>query len=112
VTTLAAALFAELGDDELRELASRLRPFLDREHNDDLLTPAQAARRLGVHTKTITRAAGAGRVTGAVRVGRAWRFRSDGLSLDPPAGVAPAPAKPARPKSVASSAVHAIRGVS
>jgi excisionase family DNA binding protein len=110
MTSIAAALLAELDDSALAELADRLRPYLDRKAGDNLLTPAQAASRLGVHTKTITRAAAAGRIPGAIRVGRAWRFRPDGLSLTPPTGVPPAPEKPARPRPVAGGAVDAIRG--
>lgn len=40
---------------------------------DALLTLAEAARRLAIHPKTCGQWARAGRLKGAVRVGRAWR---------------------------------------
>jgi excisionase family DNA binding protein len=91
MTALAEALLDQLDADALAELAERLRPYLDRAAADELLTPAAAAARLTVHPKTLVRAAAAGRVPGAVRVGRAWRFHRDGLTLEPPAGIAAVP---------------------
>lgn len=112
--SLVEALLLELDDDALCLLAERLAPHLA-EHlvdSDRLLTPCEAARKLGIHTKTLTRAAAAGRVAGAVRVGRGWRFHADELRLAPPAESAITPTKPARPRSAASTAgaVDAIRG--
>jgi hypothetical protein len=92
-TELAVALIDALDDDALIVLAQRLEPYMRRvEDGEALLTPALAARRLRVHPKTLTRAAAAGRVHGAVRAGRSWRFRADLLALDPPSGVRLAPA--------------------
>jgi excisionase family DNA binding protein len=110
--SIATALLAELGDEDLAVLADRLRPFLDRVKTDRLLSPAEAGKRLGIHPKTLTRAAAAGRVPKAVRVGRAWRFQPDGLTLDPPATMRQQPLVQAtRPRSTAaSSAADAIRG--
>lgn len=111
MSAIVDAFLNELDDDALTALANRLRPFLDRAGENRLLSPAEAAQRLGVHAKTLTRAAAAGRVHGAERVGRSWRFRADGLALEPPAGVAPAPAVRPRPaKHARSTAVDAIRG--
>jgi hypothetical protein len=94
-TELAVALLDALDDDALIVLAQRLEPYMRRvEDREALLTPALAARRLRVHPKTLTRAAAAGRVHGAVRAGRSWRFRADLLALDPPSGVRLAPAPP------------------
>lgn len=107
---LALALLAELGDDDFAALASRLRPYLDYPERNRLLSPAEAGARLGVHPKTLTRAAAAGRVPNAVRVGRAWRFRADGLALEPPASmsIAPIALRQAR-RSPSHDATNAIR---
>jgi excisionase family DNA binding protein len=107
VSAVARALIEEFTPEQLAELAERLRPYL--RDGEALLTPQEAAQRLGVHPKTITRAAAAGRVPGAVRVGRTWRFRADELALESPENVTPAPA-PLRPKRVRGAAVDAIRG--
>ena len=109
MTPLAQALLAELTDEDLRVLAERLRPLLERQ-DDELLTPAVAAARLHIHPKTLIRAAADGRVPGAERVGRAWRFRSDQLTLLSPAGITPAPAPRARRRDGRRSAADAIRG--
>ena len=72
----------------------------------------EAAARLGLSPRTITRAASAGRVEGAVRVGRGWRFRLDVLALAPPEGSKPLPA-PLRPRPqrhAGNGAADAIRG--
>jgi excisionase family DNA binding protein len=111
VSALADTLIRELDDSALAELAERLRPFLTR-HVAELLAPAAAAALLGVHPKTLTRAAAAGRVSGAVRVGRAWRFRPAELALEPPVGVTPTLAPSARPRQRATTTTtaSAIRG--
>ena len=110
MSAITEAFLDDLTPEQLAQLAERLRPYLDQHRGEYLLTPAEAATRLGLHVKTITRAAAAGRVRGAVRVGRVWRFRPDELALDPPAHVSPAPAPATRPRPGTSSAATAIRG--
>lgn len=110
---LAHALLADLDDEALDQLAellaSRLTGRLDTPDRV-LLTPAQAAARLSVHPKTLTRAAAAGRVRGATRVGRAWRFAAAELALEPPSPVLPMPAPPGTArKGAGSGAAAAIR---
>jgi excisionase family DNA binding protein len=103
-------LIADADDQELAELAARLEPFRERE--EPLLTPDAAAKQLGVHTKTLTRAAAAGRVAGAIRVGARWRFRSSELELRPvrkPTSTPPPPAQP-RTGSIQGTTAGAIRG--
>jgi excisionase family DNA binding protein len=96
-------------------LAARLRPHLhaEREAAGRLLSPGEAAARLGIHVKTLTRAAREGRVPGARRVGRVWRFDPSQLNLKPIARtptIAPSPRRPRRrAHGRASSAVEAIR---
>ena len=68
--------------------------------------PSEAAGRLGVHPKTLTRAAAAGRVAGARRVGRHWRFDPAELALEPPRG---APAAP-DPRSLTFAGSRRSRG--
>ena len=89
-----------------------LRALLNARTSDDrLLTPREAAEHLGVHPKTLTRAAAAGRVAGARRVGRHWRFDPTELALEPPRSAGPqAPAVLARLRSRArGAAADAIR---
>jgi excisionase family DNA binding protein len=110
---LAHALLADLDDEALDHLAellaSRLTGRLDKP-DGALLTPAQAAARLSVHPKTLTRAAAAGRVRGATRVGRAWRFAAADLALEPPSATVPmsVPTGSAR-KGAGGGAAAAIR---
>jgi excisionase family DNA binding protein len=112
VSGILASILADAAPAELAALAEQLQPYL--EHRDDeLLTPELAAERLGVHPKTLTRAANAGRVAGATRVGSRWRFHASELELR---GVprAPAttttPAPPARPRTQSNPTAEAIRG--
>jgi excisionase family DNA binding protein len=100
--------------DELRAnpaACQELRALLSGRTSDDrLLSPREAAGRLGVHPKTLTRAAAAGRVAGARRVGRHWRFDPSELALEPPRGASQAPAVLARLRSRArGAAADAIR---
>jgi excisionase family DNA binding protein len=99
--------------NELRSNPDARREFRDllTEHDrgDCLLSPTDAAARLAVHPKTLTRAAAAGRVPGAVRVGRHWRFDPAELTLDPPPNVQIAPVTRLRPRGRAGAA-DAIRG--
>ncbi|MGN6870277.1 MAG: helix-turn-helix domain-containing protein [Solirubrobacteraceae bacterium] len=104
----AGQLFRELDENERREVAEMLRPYLDQTADDRLLTPSEAAARLSVHRKTLVRAAAAGRVPGAQRVGKGWRFDPRVLALEPPAGIRPAPATSRRrPSSNGSGGVAA-----
>jgi excisionase family DNA binding protein len=100
--------------DELRAnpgARHELRTLLDeRKSGDRLLSPHEAAEHLGVHPKTLTRAAAAGRVAGARRVGRHWRFDPAELALEPPRGAPPAPRPLARMRLRAhGGAADAIR---
>jgi excisionase family DNA binding protein len=101
--------------DELRANPSarqELRALLGgRTSEDRLLSPREAARRLGIHPKTLTRAAAAGRVGGARRVGRHWRFDPAEPVLEPPRSSSPrSPAILAPLRSRArSAAADAIR---
>lgn len=116
VSAIAGALLAGLTDEQLVALAKRLQPHLrdDGEQGGKLLTPADAAERLGVHAKTLTRAAREGRVPGARRVGRAWRFDASQLDLLPVSRASIRPSPTRRPRAHAgartsSPAVEAIR---
>jgi excisionase family DNA binding protein len=108
--SLATALLNELDSAALRELAARLRPYLQSE--PDLLDARQAAARLGLHPETLVRMARDGRVP-AVKAGREWRFRSDQLTVQPAAGMSPAPFPAAgrkRGPAATLASVSAIRG--
>jgi excisionase family DNA binding protein len=110
MSALVAAILDELRADkdarrELRELLGEREPGGHR-----LLSPIEAATRLGVHPKTLTRAAAAGRVAGARRVGRHWRFDPEALALHPPGGASRAAPVVARlPSHAGRSAADAIR---
>jgi excisionase family DNA binding protein len=101
--------------DELRAnpgARQELRVLLgERPSEDRLLSPREAAKRLGIHPKTLTRAAAAGRVAGARRVGRHWRFDAAELILAPahsPPGQAPPILAPlrSRPRTAAADAIR------
>jgi hypothetical protein len=115
--TVADALLAEFTDEQLRALAQRLIPLLRDANIDVLLSTAEAAARLGVHPKTLTRGARESRVPGARRVGHGWRFDPARLDLLPvsTSRVRPTTGSPARPRrtcrnDASSTAVAAIRG--
>jgi excisionase family DNA binding protein len=107
--TLVLAILDELRADpgarqELRTLLN------ERKANDRLLSPNEAAERLGIHPKTLTRAAAAGRVAGARRVGRHWRFDPADLGLQPPSGPSAVPRALGRVRARArAGAADAIR---
>lgn len=83
-TNLAAALIADLDEDDLAELAERLRPHLSGwARTDELLDANAAAETVKLHPRTLVRAARDGRVVGARRVGGRWRFRRDILDVLP-----------------------------
>jgi excisionase family DNA binding protein len=82
---LARSLPATFDDDALRELASRLGPFLDAERSAEpssgqLLTTAEAAERARVNVETIRRAIRAGDLPIAARIGRSVRLTA--LAID------------------------------
>ena len=114
--SLVDLLLAEMTDEQALEFAERLRPFLNAAADTpDLLTPTEAARRLQVSSRTITRAAAAGRVPGAIRAGRRWRFAADKLALEPPPGSRPTPTPPPprpRRRRAQGGAAAAIKGFS
>jgi len=117
-TPLLAAVLAELdGADESlkRELASQLRPFLA-DHPGRLLDAGEKAQQLGLHPDTLVRMARAGRIPGAKKVGREWRFPADRSDVRPVATQTPAssrllePARAPRRRDVGRASVAAIRG--
>lgn len=70
------ALMAVLDDEALAAVAERLRPHLVSAEGDagHFLCSREAAARLGLHKRTIVRMAREGRIPGAIKVGRGWRF--------------------------------------
>ena len=112
--SLIDVLLAELTDEQAAEFAQRLAPHLP---NGGGTTPPlvgreQAAWRLGIHVRTLTRATTAGRVSGAIRVGRSWRYRLDELAIAPPERSAPPPPPPPRRRPARSNAAAVIKGPS
>jgi excisionase family DNA binding protein len=115
-TSLLSLLTAELEADP--ELAARyaaaLRPHLNLSPTGNgrpsRLDADEAAAILRKSRRTVVRAAAAGRVTGAYRVGRSWRFDPETLALAPPASAKPTPAPAPRPRAGSNSAAAAIRG--
>lgn len=111
-------LLAEATDAQIAALAERLLPSLRHQQGysaDLLLSPADAAAQLGIHPKTLTRAARDGRVPGARLVGRCWRFDPTMLDLLPVSRtridpVAAHPRRRASPTNGARCTVDAIRG--
>lgn len=109
--TLARAVLTDLAADPAA--IEELRSLLDTAQAERMLKADEAADLLGVHPKTLTRAAGAGRVRGAQRVGaRGWRFKASELELLPPepTSVGPAGAGRGVRRPGPSSATAAIRG--
>jgi hypothetical protein len=108
--TLMRAFVAELAADPAA--LEELRGLLTSAEADRMLTTHEAAARLGVHPTTLTKAALAGRVRGAQKIGsRNWRYRQADLELLPPA---PAdhddPGLGVGRRTGRSSAAAAIRG--
>jgi hypothetical protein len=113
-----SAPLASLLAEELRrhpevaaQLAELLRPpdCLTEAWPPRLWTAVEAAAHLHVHPRTLSRAAAAGRVSGAHRVGRRWEFEPETLALAPPTSAKPSREPSPRPRS-SSSASAAIRG--
>jgi excisionase family DNA binding protein len=110
VSGILASILADAAPAELAALAEQLQPYLE-QRDDELLTPELAAARLGIHVKTLTRAAKAGRVAGAIRAGARWRFHASELELRPVRRPASTPAPPPRPRTQSNpTAAAAIRG--
>jgi hypothetical protein len=108
--TLVRAIVAALAADPAA--LEELRGLLTSAEADRMLTTHEAAARLGVHPTTLTKAALAGRVRGAQKIGsRNWRYRQADLELLPPA---PAdhddPGLGVGRRTGRSSAAAAIRG--
>lgn len=113
-STLAAALLDELEDDALRELAARLRPFLpNAEPRPRLVSTREASRRLGVHPGTLARLAREGRIAGARKLGRTWRFDLDLVTTSWQPGTrvsTTADGGRGRPSQTSQHVLDAIRG--
>lgn len=111
---LAGTLLDAFDDDALAELAERLRPFLADAEGDParLLAPREAAARLGLHERTVARMAREGRLPGAVKIGKGWRFPAGSLAVRPPPArpAAEAPAPRRRAAAGGRASVRAIRG--
>jgi hypothetical protein len=109
---LADAFITALDPSALRELASRLRPYLT-EDPDRLLDAEEKAKQVGLHPESLVRMAREGRIPGARKVGREWRFppgQCEVLPLVAPVTPdAPTRAPRRRPHSPRRS-VSAIRG--
>lgn len=104
---LAVGLLDALDDDALSLLAERLRPHLA--EPGGMVDAKEAAARLGLHERTVARMAREGRIPGAVKVGRSWRFRADRLAPRAPIRLAEA-ASPRRGRREAHRpSVAAIR---
>lgn len=75
---LARSLAAALDDRALKELATRLRPFLMSGERESptrrLLSSADAARYAGVNVETVRRAIRSGALIPAARIGRSSRL--------------------------------------
>ena len=110
MSDLTRALLEELAGDP--EAVKRLREIVGSGNGEQvLLTPEEAAERLSVHPRTLVRAAGHGRVHGAVRVGKHWRFEAEALRLDPPNAVElPASAPRSKSRRRQTPGELAIRG--
>lgn len=116
-STLAAALLGELGTKELQHLAQMLRPFLSNEPARPArwLTAKEAGDVLCLHEGTVTRLAREGRIGGAEKVGRSWRFDPARLGVATPtvelvdAAAVAHRRRPARSSS-SSRVADAIRG--
>lgn len=104
-----AAFVASLNEEDLAALAARLRPHLD-PAAAELLSPKEAAARLGLHEKTVVRMAREGRLPGALKVGREWRFPADGLAPLPAVGV-PIEPMPRRARGAHSGGRRSVQAI-
>jgi hypothetical protein len=67
--TVLGALLADADPEDFAAFAEQLRPYLNAAATTALLDAEAAARLLGIHPRTLTRAVREGRVSGAVPVG-------------------------------------------
>jgi excisionase family DNA binding protein len=107
-----AILLDSLDDDALAALAARLGPHLAGDQGEGLLSTKEAADRLNLHERTVVRMAREGRIPGAVKVGRGWRFPPDlmaPLPLEQQASAAAGDSPPRRSRKPKTS-VRAIQG--
>src|SRR5690348_5577233 len=78
LSDLARSLTGALDDEGLRDLASRLSPYLDRgvgsSKTEPLLSAADVAEQVGVNVETVRRAIRAGDLQVAARMGRSPRI--------------------------------------
>lgn len=107
---LGHALLDALDDDALSVLAERLRPYLA--DSDELLDAREAATRLGLHERTVARMAREGRIPGAVKVGRGWRFNADRLTPRAPKRFDPTSRDRRAHRTPGTPVAAAIRGAS
>src|SRR5947209_4790037 len=87
----------DAADAVKRELVRQLRPYL----LDDsrLLDAREKAAQLGIHHETLVRMARDGRVPGACKVGREWRFPPGEVEIQPPRDNCPTVASPPLPSA-------------
>lgn len=108
-----AAFLDSLDDETLAAVAERLRPHLaEGRDREGLISSRQAAQALGLSERSVVRMARDGRIPGAVKVGRRWRFPAGPLVVHAPRGQSPALSP--RPTRASGSSrqvsVNAIRG--
>ena len=108
---LVTALLDSLDHEVLAALAERLEPYLDGVAASRIIGPREAAEQLGLHERTVARLAREGRLAGAFKIGRYWRFRARELGViddvAPPAPTTRAPLR--RRRGAQTPTVHAIR---
>ena len=93
------------------ELASELRELLDGASPPALLDAKAKAAQLGLNPESLVRIAREGRIEGARKVGREWRFPSGGCAIAPANRVSPltVDASPTARRATDSPAAAAIR---
>jgi excisionase family DNA binding protein len=111
---LLDAFLTELDDAEeavKQGLADRLLPFLDASPTQ-LLNASTKAKQLGLHPETLVKMARAGRIEGARKIGREWRFPAEVCEVRPLAYVPGqnSPPPPRRRRKAQRASVSAIRG--
>jgi hypothetical protein len=109
---LLTALLEELADESAcRELAEQLRPHLA-DAPERLLDAKAKAQQMGVNPETLARWAREGKVPGARRTGKEWRFPTGELDIQPTGSRACAepPASPRRARVRDGAGAAAIRG--
>ncbi len=101
----------EVDDEFRRDLASMLRE--EQSSSGAELDSAAAAARLGFNRETVVRMAKGGRIPGAHKQGREWRFPADGLTVLPAGGreITVTMARPALKKQRGTSAPSAVEAL-